>query len=91
MSTKRRRSFNVTSAARVNKLDVTPLAISDMLRMEQGAIIMPRVGKEPDAMLAAMSPGVAEYVARALISAIRCSGATRSTSKRYTIDSVRLR
>jgi hypothetical protein len=36
-----RRSFNVTSAARVRRLDVTPVAISDMVRTEQGATIMP--------------------------------------------------
>ena len=47
ISTRRRRSFNVTSAARVRRLEVTPVAISAMLRTEQGATIMPRVRKLP--------------------------------------------
>jgi hypothetical protein len=38
MSTSRRRSLSTTSAARVSSVDVTPVAISDMVRIEQGAI-----------------------------------------------------
>ena len=38
-----RRSFSVTSAARVRRLVVTPVAISDIVRTEQGATIMPSV------------------------------------------------
>ena len=45
--TRRRRSLRVTSAARVSRLEVTPVAISDMLRIEQGATTMPRVRNEP--------------------------------------------
>src|SRR5580658_727348 len=49
-----RRSFNVTSAARVSSVDVTPVAISDIDRIEQGATIMPIVGNEPLEIGAAM-------------------------------------
>ena len=55
MSTRRRRSFNTTSAARVSKLLVTPDAISERLRIEQGATTMPTVWNEPELMAAAMS------------------------------------
>jgi hypothetical protein len=55
MRTSGRRSFKVTSAARVSKLEVVPCAISDMLRIEHGAMIMPRVLNEPEASGAAMS------------------------------------
>ena len=41
ISTSRRRSFSVTSAARVSSVEVTPLAISDIERIEQGATIIP--------------------------------------------------
>ena len=54
--TSRRRSFNVTSAARVSRLAVTPVAISDIVRTEQGAMIMPSVRKEPLLIDAPMSP-----------------------------------
>ena len=36
---------------------VVPQAISDMVRIEQGATIMPRVLNEPDAIAAPTSPG----------------------------------
>ncbi len=55
ISTSGRRSFRVTSAARVSRVEVTPVAISDMVRTEQGATIMPRVRNEPDAMAAPIS------------------------------------
>ena len=47
ISTSGRRSFRVTSAARVSRVEVTPVAISAMVRTEQGATIMPRVRKLP--------------------------------------------
>ena len=50
-----RRSFSVTSAARVSSEVVTPVAISLMLRTEQGATIMPAVLKLPLAMGAPIS------------------------------------
>ena len=55
MSTRRRRSFSITSAARVSRFEVTPVAISDMVRTEQGEITMPRVRNEPEAMAAPTS------------------------------------
>ena len=55
ISTSRRRSLRVTSAARVSKVVVTPVAISDMERTEQGAMAMPRPRNEPDAMAAPTS------------------------------------
>ena len=47
IKTSRRRSLRTTSAARVTSEDVTPEAISDRLRIEQGAITMPMVLNEP--------------------------------------------
>ena len=47
ISTSRRRSFSTTSAARVRRVVVTPVAISARLRTEQGAMIMPTVLNEP--------------------------------------------
>ena len=55
ISTSRRRSFSITSAARVSRFEVTPVAISDMLRIEHGATIMPRVLNEPLASAAPRS------------------------------------
>ena len=55
ISTSLRRSFSVTSAARVSRFEVTPVAISDIERMEQGATIMPEVRNEPLEIGAAMS------------------------------------
>ncbi len=55
ISTRRRRSFKVTSAARVRRLVVTPQAISASERTEQGAITMPAVLKEPLEIAAPMS------------------------------------
>src|SRR6202021_827992 len=45
--TSRRRSLRTTSAARVSNDDVTPVAISERLRIEQGAITMPSVRNDP--------------------------------------------
>ena len=53
--TRRRRSFNVTSAALDIKLFVTPDAISASVFIEQGAMIMPSVLKDPEAIDALMS------------------------------------
>ena len=47
IKTSRRRSFSMTSAARVNRFEVTPQAISDMLRIEHGAMTMPSDRNEP--------------------------------------------
>ena len=47
IKTSRRRSFSTTSAARVNRDEVTPEVISPRVRMEQGASNMPSVRKEP--------------------------------------------
>ena len=55
ISTSRRRSFSTTSAARVSSVEVTPVAISDIERIEQGATIMPSVRYEPLEMAAPMS------------------------------------
>ncbi len=56
ISTSGLRSLRVTSAARVSNEEVTPVAISLMVRIEQGATIMPRVEKDPEATEAPMSP-----------------------------------
>ena len=53
---KGRFSFKHTSAARVSSEVVTPVAISLMLRTEQGATIMPAVLKLPLEMGAPISP-----------------------------------
>ena len=55
INTSRRRSFKVTSAARVSRLEVTPVAISDIERIEQGAMTIPSVLKEPLEIAAPMS------------------------------------
>ena len=52
-----RRSLRTTSAARVSAEDVVPVAISAMVRIEQGATIMPRVRNEPEAIAAPTSEG----------------------------------
>jgi len=59
----------VTSAARDNRVVVTPVAISAMLRIEQGATTMPIVGNEPDEIGAARSPTACTTSARARRSA----------------------
>lgn len=41
ISTKRRRSFSITSAARVSKLSLVAWAIAESVRMEQGATSIP--------------------------------------------------
>ena len=56
ISTSGRRSFRVTSPARVSRELVTPVAISLIVRTEQGAMIIPRVGNEPEATGAPTSP-----------------------------------
>ena len=43
-------SFRTTSAARVSAVEVVPVAISAIVRIEQGAITMPRVRNEPEAI-----------------------------------------
>lgn len=43
-----RRSLSVTSAARVSSDEVTPEAISPTLRIEAGAMSIPRVRNEPE-------------------------------------------
>lgn len=55
ISTRRRRSFNVTSAAGVSRDVVTPVANSEALRIEHGATIIPAVRKEPEEINAATS------------------------------------
>ena len=54
-STRRRFSLSTTSAARLSSELVTPVAISLMVLIEQGATIMPMVGNEPDEIDAPMS------------------------------------
>src|SRR6185295_11306406 len=57
ISTRRRRSFSVTSAAREISVVVTPVAISARVFTEQGATIMPMVRNEPLEIAAARSSG----------------------------------
>jgi hypothetical protein len=47
--------LSTTSAARDNSVAVTPVAISLMVRIEHGAMIMPMVGNEPDEIAAPIS------------------------------------
>src|ERR1700732_1499880 len=54
-NTSLRRSFKVTSAARVSNVVVTPVEISDIERTEQGATIIPIVRNEPLEIGAAIS------------------------------------
>jgi head-tail adaptor len=54
---RRRRSFSVTSAARVSRLSPRPCAIAASDFIEQGATTMAAVAKLPLAMQAPMSPG----------------------------------
>ncbi len=56
ISTSRRRSFSTTSAARVSRVSVTPLAMAPSVRIEQGATIMPSVRNEPLAIAAPTAP-----------------------------------
>ena len=56
INTSLRRSLRVTSAARVSSVVVTPVAISDIERIEHGATIMPAVRNDPEEIAAAMSP-----------------------------------
>ncbi len=55
ISTSGRRSFSTTSAARVSRVEVTPLAISDSVRTVHGAITMPLVLNEPEEIAAPIS------------------------------------
>ena len=50
ISTRRRRSFSTTSAARVSSVPVVPAAISDIDLIEHGATIMPSVLNDPEAI-----------------------------------------
>ena len=70
ISTSRRCSFRVTSAARVSSVVVTPEAISDIDRIEHGATTMPMVRNEPLEIGAAISSMAWAVPARALTSAI---------------------
>ena len=49
-STRRRRSFSITSAARVSRLSPKPCAMAASVRMEQGATTMALQRNEPLAM-----------------------------------------
>ncbi len=69
ISTRRRRSFSTTSAARARRLVVTPLAISARVFTEQGATTMPNVLKEPEEIGAAMSSLACTASARAFTAA----------------------
>ena len=51
----RRRSFNVTSAARIIRFELIPAAIDAIVWMEEGAMIIPSVGNDPLASLQLMS------------------------------------
>ncbi len=55
ISTSRRRSFSVTSAARVIRLSPRPCATAASVRIEHGAITMPSQRNEPLAIAAPMS------------------------------------
>src|SRR6185437_7060914 len=75
-------------AARVSSDEVTPLAISLIVRTEQGAMIMPRVGNEPEAIGAPTSAGrwlaaaLADTAARSsAVSAAMVSAAARETTR----------
>jgi hypothetical protein len=52
---RRRRSFSTALAARVSRVEVTPVAISDMLRTKHGATIIPRVRYDPEEVAAPIS------------------------------------
>ena len=52
-----RRSFSATSAARTIRFELIPEAIADMVWMEQGAITIPEVTKEPLASRQPISSG----------------------------------
>ncbi|MOA24861.1 hypothetical protein D3C78_1455590 [compost metagenome] len=55
ISTRRRRSFKVTSAARVMRLSDRPWATAASVRIEQGTITMPAVWNAPLASVAPTS------------------------------------
>ena len=55
ISTRRRRSLSITSAARVIRLSASPCATAASVRIEQGAITMPAQRNEPLAIAAPMS------------------------------------
>src|SRR6266702_3906458 len=63
-SVNRRRSLRTTSAARDKSEDVTPVAISDIVLTEHGAMIMPCVRNDPDEMGAATSSNLYQRSAR---------------------------
>jgi len=52
---KGRRSLSDTSAARMSRLELIPLAMADMVWIEQGAITIPSVWKDPLASFAPIS------------------------------------
>ena len=55
LSVQRRRSFSITSAARLSKVVVTPVATTAKVWTEQGATSMPMARNEPLAMEALTS------------------------------------
>jgi hypothetical protein len=57
ISTRRRRSFSVTSAARVSRLSPKPCAMAASVFIEHGATTMAAVSKLPLATQAPTSPG----------------------------------
>ncbi|MNC94512.1 hypothetical protein D3C83_113850 [compost metagenome] len=56
-STRRRRSFSATSAARDTRSSACACAAADSVFIEQGAITIPSTRKDPLAIGAAMSRG----------------------------------
>jgi hypothetical protein len=68
-STRRRRSFNVTSAARPMRPSVYPVRTAATVFIEHGAMIIPSVRNDPDEIGAACSPGPQLKSASAVTSA----------------------
>jgi hypothetical protein len=64
-STRRRRSFSVTSAARWTRFSLKPLAMAASVLALQGAMIIPSVRNEPLEIAAPMSAGGYATVASA--------------------------
>lgn len=67
ISTSLRFSLSTTSALRLIRLLVTPVAISDIVRIEHGAIIMPSVLYDPLEQAAAISSNLWLSSANSLI------------------------
>jgi hypothetical protein len=77
--------LSTTSAARLNKVVVTPLAISAMLRIEHGATTMPIVLNEPEEIGAARSP-----IAWTTSARLRTTAGFRSVSSANVTSAARL-